>query len=54
MKDVTAEDLNVRDEELGLSVDDDGSGISLLSSGLGVEVGSIKEETDGWGWGREG
>lgn len=54
MKDVSAEDLDVRDEELGLPVDDDGSGISLLSSGLGVEVGSIEKETDGWGRGREG
>ena len=46
MQDVTVEDLNILHDEVGLAVDDNSTGVALLSSRLGVEVGLVEQNTD--------
>lgn len=52
MKNVTIESLDVLDDELGLSVNDDSASVVLLSSGLGVTGSLVENDTKG-GFGRD-
>ena len=52
MNNVTTKLLNIENLELGNTIDDDATSISNLTTGLGVKVGVVEEETNG-GLGRK-
>lgn len=45
---VTVEDLDLLDDKVGLAINDDTASVVLLSSRLGVEVGVVEDETEGF------